>query len=36
MLEIHQEALKTDKKRKGFGRPRALNPENEVLLTLTY
>jgi hypothetical protein len=36
MVEIHQEAIETDKKRKGFGRPRALCPENEVLLTLTY
>ena len=36
MVEIHQEALETDKKRKGFGRPRALCPEDEVLLTLTY
>ena len=36
MVEIHQEALETDKKRKGFGRPRALCPDDEVLLTLTY
>jgi hypothetical protein len=36
MVEIHQEALETDKKCKGFGRPRALDPEDKVLLTLTY
>ncbi|WP_395143941.1 transposase family protein [Armatimonas sp.] len=36
MVEIHRKALHDNKKRKNFGRPRALNPENEVLLTLTY
>jgi hypothetical protein len=36
MVEIHRKALQDSKKNKNFGRPRALNPENEVLLTLTY
>lgn len=36
MVEIHRKALQDAKKRKSFGRPRALNPENEILLTLTY
>ena len=36
MVEIHRKALQENKKHKNFGRPRALNPENEVLLTLTY
>lgn len=36
MVEIHRQALEDRKKHKNFGRPRALSPENEVLLTLTY
>lgn len=36
MVEIHRQALLDDKKHKNLGRPRALNPENEILLTLTY
>lgn len=36
MVEIHRQALKDSKKQENMGRPRALNPENEVLLTLTY
>ena len=36
MVEIHRQALQDDKKHKNLGRPRALNPENEILLTLTY
>lgn len=36
MVEIHSNALQQNKTHKNFGRPRALNPENEVLLTLTY
>jgi hypothetical protein len=36
MVEIHSTALLENKKHKNLGRPRALNPENEVLLTLTY
>lgn len=36
MVKIHHQALKENKKQENMGRPRALNPENEVLLTLTY
>lgn len=36
MVDIHRQALREAKVRKNFGRPRALSPENEVLLTLTY
>lgn len=36
MVQIHSTALLDSKKHKNLGRPRALNPENEVLLTLTY
>ena len=36
MVEIHSKALLDNKKHKNLGRPRALNPENEILLTLTY
>ena len=36
MVDIHRKSLAANKKHVNFGRPRALNPENEVLLTLTY
>ena len=36
MVEIHRQALQDNKKHKNLGRPRALDPENEILLTLTY
>ena len=36
MVEIHRRALVEAKAHKNFGRPRALSPENEILLTLTY
>jgi hypothetical protein len=36
MVQIHTQALQENKTHKNYGRPRALTPENEVLLMLTY